>query len=332
MDYLFKHLSSSFFFGTASDRYRGWQGQIYAREYGVTTRSKRVGEKTFKEETLEIRSVEEFFEHFDFVEIDYTFYQPLLDREGGALGSFHVLSEYGRFAGPGARFILKVPQEIVSRHTWQYDKHSRKREWKANPLSAQERGEIFAIQFYKPAIEILGERLVAFIFEYGYERRDSGMSPGGNMESMGALVERLPPDERYHVEERTDWLKTPDYYRFLRDHGLGNVFSHWTFLPSLREQYGKSNGFVSDRLAVVRLLTPRGVRYEEAYARYFPFTRLMDEDPRMIQDAAFLIGQGVEMAIPVFVAVNNRAGGNAPEIARRLVAELGAQGLLNSST
>jgi len=58
--FLFRELSQNVLFGTASDRYAGWIGQIYSEgryEKGITRRSHKVGDKTFSEETLPVESV-----------------------------------------------------------------------------------------------------------------------------------------------------------------------------------------------------------------------------------------------------------------------------------
>jgi hypothetical protein len=64
----------------ASDRYTGWITQIYSKERyekGITLGSRKVGGKTYNEETLPVEGVAECFEHFPLLEIDYTFYRPL---------------------------------------------------------------------------------------------------------------------------------------------------------------------------------------------------------------------------------------------------------------
>jgi uncharacterized protein YecE (DUF72 family) len=96
-NFLFRKLSQNILIGTASDRYAGWIGQIYSAgryEKGVTRRSHKVGDKTFNEETLPVESVAEYFEHFPLLEIDYTFYRPLLESGGNPTQNFHVLKKY----------------------------------------------------------------------------------------------------------------------------------------------------------------------------------------------------------------------------------------------
>jgi len=73
--FLFRSLHPNFALGTASDRYAGWIGQIYSEEkYGhrITQRLRVLKQRTFTEEILPVDSLEEFFEHFSILEIDYT--------------------------------------------------------------------------------------------------------------------------------------------------------------------------------------------------------------------------------------------------------------------
>ena len=83
--YQFRGLHPNIFIGMASDRYAGWIGQIYSGgryTQGMAHRTHKVGERSFVEEVLPVESVEEYFEHFPILGIDYTFYRPLLDKNG----------------------------------------------------------------------------------------------------------------------------------------------------------------------------------------------------------------------------------------------------------
>jgi uncharacterized protein YecE (DUF72 family) len=104
--------------GTASDRYAGWIGQIYSEgryEKGISSRSHKVGNKTFNEETLPVESVAEYFEHFPLLEIDYTFYRPLLEANENPTQNFHVLKKYRQHMKDGDLVLLKVPQIVIAR-------------------------------------------------------------------------------------------------------------------------------------------------------------------------------------------------------------------------
>jgi hypothetical protein len=102
----------------ASDRYAGWIGQIYSEgryEKGITRRSHKIGDKNFNEETLPVESVTEYFEHFPLLEIDYTFYRPLLDSSGNPTQNFHVLKNYRQHMKEEDLLSLKVLQVIIAR-------------------------------------------------------------------------------------------------------------------------------------------------------------------------------------------------------------------------
>ena len=116
--FLFRGLPPNILIGTASDRYAGWLGQIYTPgryEKGITRRSHKVGDKTFTEETLPVESVAEYFEHFPILEIDYTFYRPLLESKGSPSSNYHVLKSYRQQMKKGDLVLLKAPQIVIAR-------------------------------------------------------------------------------------------------------------------------------------------------------------------------------------------------------------------------
>ena len=97
--------------GTASDRYAGWIGQIYSEgRYQISTRSKGVGGELFKEETLPVESVKEYFEHFSILELDFTFYRTLLDKDLRPTPNYRVLQTYKKYLDEDDRVILKAPR------------------------------------------------------------------------------------------------------------------------------------------------------------------------------------------------------------------------------
>jgi hypothetical protein len=132
----------------------------------------------------------------------------------------------------------------------------------------------------------------------------------------------VPKGPGYHVELRTEAYLCKPVFDVLKKHGIGQVLSHWTWLPDLKRQLARAGGTLIDSngMAVIRLMTPLGVRYEDAYAMAFPFDRLIDDmlQPAMVPQTAELMWEGVRQEKEVNVIINNRAGGNAPLIARQL--------------
>lgn len=318
----FRDVHPNIFIGTASDRYAGWIGQIYSEDrYAkrISKRSNRVGGKTFTEEVLPVDSVEEYFQHFSVLEIDYTFYDFLLDSEGKPTQNHHVLRRYRKYLKETDRLVLKVPQLISAQ------KLRRKGEYIENEqyLSA----ETFTKRFYEPATEILGPTLGGLVFEQEYQRKQDRRPVKEMAEDLGVFFSTIPKDSRYHIELRTEAYLSAPVFEVLEKHGVGQVLSHWTWLPPLRKQLAKSGRkfYNSGRQSVVRLMTPIGTRYEDAYAKAHPFDKLVEGmlQPEMVKDTAELMRTGIEKGVRVDVIINNRAGGNAPliaqEVARRLL-------------
>ncbi len=315
--FYFKDIHPNIFLGTTSDRYAGWIGQIYSKERytgRINRRTNVVGGKKFVEQVLPIDSVEEYFEHFRVLEIDYTFYRPLTEPDGTPTQNYRLLSHYSQFIKEGDRLILKVPQEISAQRFHRGKEYIPNDDY-LNP-------EIFTHQFYHPALEVLGKSLSGFIFEQEYQKFKDRPSENQMAESLDAFFGAVPKDPRYHVELRTESYLTPPVFEVLEKHGVGQILSHWTWLPPLRRQFARAGNkvFNSNRELIVRLVTPIDMRYEVAYAKAHPFDRLIEGmlQPKMIEETAQLMHKGIEMGVKVNVLVNNRTGGNAPLIARMI--------------
>ncbi len=301
--------------GTASDRYAGWIGQIYTPgryDKSIKRRAKTVGGKTFQEDVLPVESVSEYFEHFRVLELDYTFYSPLLDEEGKPGPNYMVLDSYNRYLKDDDRLILKVPQMIFAQKIRQGGSFQ-KNEHYLDPV-------VFVERFYKPALGLIGPRIEAFVFEQEYQRKGERVPAAELASRLEEFFSRVPEDDRYHVELRTESYLSEPLFKVFERYGIGQVLSHWTWLPPLIAQFALSHWrfFNRGKRSVIRLMTPRGVKYEEAYAEASPFNELIDGmlDQKMIDDTVRIMSEAVKNGVKVNVIINNRAGGNAPAIAQ----------------
>lgn len=313
----FRGIHPSVFMGTASDRYAGWLGQIYTEkryQKGIVSRSKTVGGARFTEVVLPVESVAEYFEHFRVLEIDYTFYQYLLDPEGKPTHSARTLESYHSRMEPGDALLLKVPQAICARRL-----HIRGRQ-EENPDFLNP--DAFVRRFYEPAVEFLGANLKGFVFEQEYHRKQDRMAPSEVAERFDTFFGEIPVDCRYHLELRTESYLSKPLFEMLEKRGIGQVLSHWTWLPSLADQFEKAEKRFFNLIqgSVVRLMTPRGTRYEDAYAKARPFDRVIPGmlQAGMVQDTVDIMAAAISRGLPIHIIVNNRAGGNAPLIARMI--------------
>lgn len=312
---LFRDVHPNLHIGTASDRYSGWIGQIYAEgKYSLSARAHKVGNKTFKEELLPIDSAVEYFQHFSVLEIDFTFYKPLLNKDLQPTSNYKILQGYNKYLRDSDRLLLKVPQVVFARRLFR----AGKQEENPNYLNT----EMFISQFYDPANAILGENIAGFIFEQEYLRKQDRIPVNKYIEELDEFLGSLPKDNRYHVETRTDFYHVPAYFGMLQKHGVGHVLSHWTWLPPLRKQFVKAGRrfYNKGRDCIIRLLTPLRMNFNESYEKAFPFDKMIPGmmSPEMIPEAVEIIRTGIKEGVEVYVIVNNRAGGNAPLVAKEL--------------
>ena len=312
-------------FGTASDRYAGWLGQIYPEDQyagRIKTRKRKLGGQTFEERTLPIESVQDYFRHFGVLELDFPFYRPLRNPDGTPSNNLFVLQQYADLAPEDAVFLLKAPQQFFARKLRRSQGGTVSYEDNADFLNVA----AYTAQFHEPAVEILGERLAGFLFEQEYQRRSESPDAMDNIAELDAFFSAIPHDVQPHLELRSEHLLTPPYFDWLADRGLGHVFSHWTWLPPIREQWKLCGGrFTAGSGEVVtRLLTPLGMKYADAYATAYPFDKPApaiaetQQARNMVLDVTALVYQAESQNALLNVIANNRAWGNSPELARAI--------------
>lgn len=328
----FRTVNPSIRFGTASDRYAGWIGQIYSEKWisSVSKRTRKLGGRAYEERTVPVASVEEYFEHFNALELDFTFYRPLVGPSKDPSNTFFVLQQYAESAPAEASFYLKAPQQVTARILRRGG--GGPASYASNPDYLNQK--VFMEGFLEPAVEILGSRLSGVIFEQEYQRKQDGIESGQNIDELNSFFTASNTATPVHIELRSPHLLTTPYFDWLADSGLGHVFSHWTWLPSIRDQWKRAGKrFTSGNRGVVcRLLTPLRMPYAIAYEHAHPFDSVvpeLSETPqasRMVLDTAALAIQSLKHDHAVTIISNNRAWGNAPslaqKVARRIVDEL----------
>lgn len=314
--YNFANIHPQVKFGTASDRYAGWIGQIYSKEWSqkIKKRSRRLRGQKYEERQLPIASVQEYFDHLSVLELDFTFYRPLLEADGEPSNTFFTLEKYAEQAPSHAAFIVKAPQQFSAR------KLRRSGGFVDNPSFLD--AKAYINQFYQPLQKLLGERLQGVLFQQEYQRVSESPASSDNVAELDSFFGRLPQDVQVHLELRSEHLLTPEYFDWLGRRELGFIFSHWTWLPPIRRQWKMCGGrfTAGNNTAVLRLLTPLDMKYAEAYAHAYPFEESaaeLAETPqakRMIDDATALAYQAVQQGKTLMVVANNRAYGNSPAL------------------
>ncbi len=311
-------------FGSASDRYAAWIDQIYPRDVWageVTTRKKSVAGKSVEERLLPVASVEDYFQHFGVLEIDFTFYRPLLEATGKPSSNLFTLEHYADAAPANARFVLKAPQQFLARKLRR--KVDGRFQYVDNPdfLDA----EAFTTRFLIPAQNKLGVKLAGIILEQAYERAAESPPPEEFVAEWDRFIAEVP-EAPYHLEVRSAHHLSPAYLEWLANRDLGFCFSQWQWLPPLIDQWalaGKRFTSASGE-AIVRLVQPRDMDYATSWSLAYPFDApaagLSDTAAarRMVDETAALMHQAAEAGVVLNVIGNNRAWGNTPDLARTL--------------
>jgi uncharacterized protein YecE (DUF72 family) len=329
-DYHFRHLFPNVRFGTASDRYAGWIGQIYPEDYAkrVASRSKTLGGRRFTERTVPIDSAKDYFEHFEVLEVDFSFYSPLLEPDGNPSRTYLTLESYADAAPAHARFVLKAPQAYSARTLRRGPGYVDNEEYLDT--------DGYADRFLEPAVDLLGDRLDGVLFEQEYGRERDGPPPAVFAAELDEFFAHVPGGPPTHLEIRSPHLHTPEFYEMLDRRGLGHALSHWTWLPPLRKQLAVAGGFHPagpGRDVLVRLLTPLNVRYADAYAMTHPFDSVVPEVAdtagarMMVSDTVRIALKAAAENIRITVLANNRAWGNAPALTRTVADAMGEAGL-----
>ena len=150
-------------FGTASDRYAGWIGQVYPPEMekSVTSRRKKLGGKSFQERLVPVSSTADYFNHYAVLEIDFTYYRPLVDVDGTETSSLASIRKYIEHAPETARFLLKAPRTFFSRWLRTYVGGKPGYVENADYLSLSN----YLKMFHEPAMAVLGNQLAGVVFE-----------------------------------------------------------------------------------------------------------------------------------------------------------------------
>jgi len=278
--------------GTSSWAYEGWQGNVYFRDYEAAN---------FKKDCLAEYAADR---RFSTVGMDLFFYQPPTESQ---------LTHYASQLPPGFKTCSKVWQELtIYRYTNQANLGAKKGQVNDRFLDP----ELFIERVLDPHQTAFHDHTGPFIFEFQYIKK-SDLPVDGFAEKLDAFFAVLPRDFSYSVEIRNkDFLK-PIYFNLLRKHNVAHVFNHWSYMPPLAEQM-KHDAFTAD-FAVARILTPIGMSYQETQTTFGDFNRIVERQPQMRDDVLRLIEIAVRNRKLLYLLINNRIEGSAPETITELI-------------
>ena len=295
LETLGKQLPAALHLGTSSWSFPGWNGLVYGGEFRATQLA-RDGLVAYSRHPL-MRTVS----------IDRTFYAPINE------------AEYARYAAQvpdDFRFLIKAPMALTSSYL-----RSDTGEFSDSPYFLD---VDYAIkEFINPCLAGLGDKAGPLVFQCPPQGRATTSNPDPFINRLYRFLKALPQGVLYAVEVRDAEILTERFFACLNTTGVRFCIASHARMPPPRAQIERSLAMDAGPL-VVRWSLHSGFKYETAKAKYFPFNRLVDEDPDCRESLARECVRTLDAGFPVYVVVNNKAEGSAPlsveKLAQRVVA------------
>lgn len=287
--------------GTSSWSFPGWAGLVWAGRHSAEALS-RDGLSAYARHPL-LRAAG----------IDRTFYAPL-PAEGFALHAAQVPEDF--------RFLVKASQLCTFPALRDGPGRGGARENPRYLDPAFARDAVVA-----PAVEGLGDRLGALLFQFPPLPRSETRDPPRFAARLSSFLQALPRGPRYAVEIRNAGLLHAGHAAALTGAGVAYAFTVHPSMPSLEVQAAVAP-LERQPLLVVRWMLGHGRGYEEARDLYAPFDRLAAPDPASRASVAELVARAVRAGQEGLVIVNNKAEGSSPlsivELARAVAGRTAA--------
>ncbi|MES2123499.1 MAG: DUF72 domain-containing protein, partial [Gemmatimonadota bacterium] len=245
---------------------------------------------------------------FRTVGVDSFFYAP---------PSARTLQSYAAALPAGFPCVTKVWDRITA-HTFANPRE--KARW-GQPNPDWLNAELFLAEVAAPMREHFADHTGPFVFEFQTIASKGGFTPAEFAERLDRFFSALPTDLPYAVEIRNAEYLSPEYFAVLRTHRVAHVFNSWTRMPAIGEQLLLHDSITADFVISRALLRP-GRTYSQAVDAFAPYDHVQDENPTLRADITALAKAALELRIPAYLIVNNRAEGSAPltiaAVARRL--------------
>jgi len=284
--------------GTSSWSFPGWTGLVYALRNGRQPTEKdlaRAGLPAYAAQPL-----------FRTVSLDRTFYAPL---------SREAFAAYAGQVPAGFRFVVKAPAAVTDPAIRRPGSGEPARD---NPSFLD--AVAADVAFVRPAREGLGAAAGPLVFQFPPLGRKLLADVPRLAARIGGFLAALPRGPVYAVEVRDPELVDAAFAAAVRGGGGVPCLAVHARMPPVDEQ-ADAFGLAAapDGAPVVARWNLHGGKvYDQAKADYFPFDRLVDEDPASRSALARLVAAAAAADRDAFVTINNKAEGSGPLSVLRL--------------
>jgi len=285
--------------GTCSWKYDSWKGLVYERD-----RAYRPGDY-----------LADYARHFNSVEVDQWFWS--LFPGGVRLPEAKTVKEYAAAVPDDFVFSVKAPNSITLTHFY-------KKEAGAVAGSAGRENAHFLsgelLDRFLETLAPLGRKLGPIMFQFEYLNKQKMPSREVFYERFGDFISAAPKGPAYAVEIRNPNYLAPDFFDFLRLHGLGFVYLDGYYMPPIGEVFVKNKPRTAP-FQVVRL--HGGDRGEIEKETGEVWNRIVAPKPAAIEAAAKITVENIRKKIVTYININNHFEGSAPLTAASFLAKLG---------
>jgi uncharacterized protein YecE (DUF72 family) len=288
-----ERLPPGIYLGTSSWAFPGWTGLVYGRDAAQSVLA-REGLAAYAQHPV-LRTVG----------IDRTFYAPV---------SSVTFAEYAAQVPQGFRFLVKAHEVCTLAR---FPQHERYGVHRGQPNERFLQASYAADMVVAPFVEGLGAKAGPLVFQFPPQDTRGFGGPARFVERLHAFFAALPRGPLYAVEVRNEELLTEGFAQALAELGVCPVLSAWRHMPPVVHQAVRTHALTA-RALVARWMLPPHLGYEEAYARYAPFDRLVEEDSVTREALAGICAAAAGKGLPSFVIINNKAEGSAPLSAVKL--------------
>lgn len=298
------HLPGHLRLGTSSWNYPGWAGLVWDGAYSETNLS-RHGLAAYARHPL-----------FRTVSIDRSFYRPL---------NVAQFAEYAAQVPQDFRFVVKAPSLITDALV--RDESGRGMRPNTHFLDALQALQLFV----EPALEGLGQRLGALVFQISPLPATWLMRMPELIQRLHRLLKIIPdlhriaPDAVVAVEVRDPHWLIREFVEALRDTGVTYCMGLHAKMPRIAEQLPILRALWPGPLVCRWNLNPLhgAFGYEDARDLYAPFDRMVDPDPETREALVKVINGTAQAGHNVYVTLSNKAEGSAPLSVIELAKALG---------
>ncbi len=271
------------FIGTCSWKYDSWMGIIYP-EFG------------------EFNYLKEYSLFSNSVEIDQWFWS-LFGEKKVVLPDPATVEEYSNSVGDNFKFTVKMPNSITLTHFYRKTKNE---ELKKNPY-------LFSSELFNAFMETMAplkDKSGPYMLQFEYLNKQKMASQKHFEALLADFLGKLPSDSHdLAVEIRNPNYLNDEWFSFIADNKMVNVFLQGYFMPPVYELYKKYGRYIKDKV-IIRLHGPDRSGIEKKTGKKWnrivePRDEELDEIVKMTDD---LLSRGVD----VYLNVNNHYEGSAP--------------------